>query len=200
MIQISLTRLVDFAIKAGSPKVTSLRETKKQIADGYDPIVDYYKQIRNAIIDHHKLGKSFSVVESIANNVTNKSKQDNYPLIAAGYKKFRGTKSISWFKPPSRDWTHAGVSVSLNPELGLDVSGSRHVIKLYFKGDEPRKLEVKAILALMDDQLQDAKQSLRMGILDVRRSKLITDVPTDKSLVALMCGEAAAIATIWPTL
>lgn len=200
MIQISLTRFVDFAIKAGSPKVTSLRETKRQVAAGYDPVVDYYKHIRNAIVDHHKLGKPFSIVEHVANNATNKSKHENYPLIAAGYKKFRGSKTMTWFRPPKSDWSHSGVEVSLNPELGLDFNGKRHVIKIYFKSDEPRKLEVKAILSLMDDQLQDAKKSLTMAILDVRRSKLITDIPPDPVLVALMRGEAAAIATIWPSL
>ena len=200
MIQISLTRFVDFVIKAGSPKVTSLKETKKQVMDGYDPATDYYKQIRDAIVAHHKDGRHFSTVESVAKLVTHKSKVENYPLIVAGYKKFRGSKNLSWFRPPNRDWDHSGVFVSLNPELGLEIGGNRHVIKLYFKGDEPRKLEVKAILSLMDEQLQDVKKTLTMAILDVRRGKLITDTPPDPGLIALMKGEAAAIATIWPTL
>ena len=78
--------------------------------------------------------------------------------------------------------------------------GRRHVIKLYLKGEEPKKLEVKSILSLMDEQLQDSKKSLTMAILDVRRAKLISDLPPDPGLVALMMGEAAAIATIWPRL
>ena len=59
--------------------------------------------------------------------------------------------------------------------------GRRHVIKLYLKGEEPKKLEVKSILSLIDEQLQDSKKSLTMAILDVRRAKLISDL-SDKVL------------------
>ena len=197
MIEISLTRFLDFTMKSGSPKFTSLQQTKKQLADGYDPVTDYYKQIRDAIVSHHKDGKPFSIVESVAANVNNKSKVENYPAIAAGYKTFRGKKQIAWFSPPRDTWDSSGVSVSLNPELGLQFGGTRYVIKLYFKADPPRKLEVNAILALMDSQLQNPKNDLVMGVLDVRRGKLITDNPPAAQLMALMQGEAAAIAAMW---
>jgi hypothetical protein len=200
MITISLTRFVDFVIKSGSPKYTSLKETKDQVSKAYDPAADYYKQIRDAIVEHHRKGTPYSAVEAVANSATNRSKSTNYPLIALGHKKFLGKKTVAWFKPPSTPWVHGGVTVALNPELGLEIGGKKCVIKMYFKSDQPRKLEVKAILALMDDQLQDATKSRVMAILDVRRSKLITDHPPDQALLALMKGEAAAIQTIWPSL
>lgn len=200
MISLSLTRFLDFTMKSGSPKFTSLKQTKKQLADGYHPATDYYKQIRDAIVAHHRDGRPISVIDSVAKNVNNKSKQDNYPAIAAGYKSFRGRKSIKWFKPPQSDWTAQGVSVSVNPELGLEFKGSKHVIKLYFKSEKPRKLEIRAILSLMDAVLQNKKGDLTMSVLDVRRGKLITDTPPDPTLMALMQGEAAAIAAMWSSL
>lgn len=200
MIEISLTRFVDFVIKAGTPKLTSLKETKKQLQVTYDPATDYYKQIRDSIIDHHRKGLPFSTIDYCAAKVTNKSKVENYPLIADGYRRFCGRKPITWFKPPSGKWTHGTVSVALNPELGLEFNGTRHVIKLYFKSDPPRKIEVDSVLAMMDQQLPGSKSSRTVALLDVRRGKLITDVPTDPALVALLQGEAAALATIWPTL
>ena len=84
--------------------------------------------------------------------------------------------------------------MSLNPELGLEIKGTRNVIKLYFKADQPRKLEIRAIISLMDAVLQNTKNDLTMGVLDVRRGKLITDNPPAPALMALMQGEAAAIA------
>lgn len=199
MIQISLTRFLDFAMKSGSPKLTSLQETKKQLMDGYSPAIDYYKQIRDAIVAHHKEGKPFSTVESVAANVNNESKRENYPAVAAGYKLFRGKRKITWFAPPQGNWSAQGIRVSLNPELGLEFGGVRHVVKLYFKSDQPRKLEVRAILSLMDAELQDSKSTLNMGVLDVRRAKLITDNPPNPALLALMQGEAAAISAMWPS-
>jgi len=57
MIEISLTRFLDFTVKSGSPKLTSLRRTKMQLAEGDDPMIDYYKQIRDTI-DHQNAAKS----------------------------------------------------------------------------------------------------------------------------------------------
>ncbi|MHB8954571.1 MAG: hypothetical protein ACYC4U_16490 [Pirellulaceae bacterium] len=198
MIDISLTRFLDFTMKSGAPKLTSLQQTKKQLADRYNPATDYYKQIRDAIVAHHRDGRPFSTVETVATNVNNRSKQDNYPAIAAGYKSFQGKTQVKWFSPPQGNWTAQGVRVSLNPELGLEIKGTPHVIKLYFKADQPRKLEVRAILSLMDAELQNPNGSLVMCVLDVRRGKLITDNPPNPALMALMQGEAAAIAAMWP--
>lgn len=163
-------------------------------------MTDYYKQIRDAIVAHHRNGNPFVTIQDVAANVKNKSKHENYPAIAAGYKLFRGKKQFKCFSPPQSDWTTHGVSVSLNPELGLELAGAKNVIKLYFKADQPRKLEVRAILSLMDAVLQNVKRDFTMGILDVRRGKLITDNPPNPSLLALMQGEAAAIAAMWPSL
>jgi len=200
MIEISLTRFLDFTLKNGSPKVTSLQQTKRQVMEEYNPATDYYKQIRDAIVNHHKKETSFSSVERLASSIQNKSKRDNYPLIAAGYKKFQGRKQIKWFKPPHKSWTANDVSVSINPELGLEINGKQNVIKMYFKADGPKKQEVKAILSLMDAVLQNPKTNYTMGILDVRNGKLFTDVPQDPGLMALMQGEAAAIAAMWPSM
>ncbi|MBL8854469.1 MAG: hypothetical protein JNK57_10925 [Planctomycetaceae bacterium] len=200
MIEISLTRFLDFTLKSGTPKVTSLQTTKLQSLKQYDPVVDYYKQIRDAIVNHHRKGTPYSQVEAIANSVQNKSKRDNYPLIAAGYKTFRGSKQLKWFKPPNDVWVANGVSVSINPELGLEIKGVPHLIKLYFKAESFRKQEVKAILSLMDTVLQKPNKPMKMGVLDVRNGKLYTDEPPDPKLMALMHGETAAIAAMWPSL
>jgi len=200
MIELSLTRFLDFTLKNGTPKITSLRETKKQSIEEYSTAKDYYKQIRDAIVKYHKNDTPYSHVEALATSITNKSKQENYPLIAHGYKKFLGKKQIRWFKPPQQDWSANGVSVSVNPELGLEFNGRRHVIKMYFKADPLRKQEVKAILSLMDAVLQTPKNSFTMGVLDVRNGKLHTDEPPDPTLLALMNGETAAIAAMWPSL
>ena len=42
MIAISLTRFLDFTMKSGSPKFTSLRQTKKQLADAAKEIFSRY--------------------------------------------------------------------------------------------------------------------------------------------------------------
>ena len=197
MIDVSLTRFVDFVIKSGTPKLTVVRQTKQQHQEEYSPAKDYYKQIRDAIIAHHRDSKPFSTVDHVATNVNNRSKQENYPLIARGYKKFLGRKNARWFSPPHQSWVHGNLQVSLNPELGLEINGECYVIKLYFKGDKPRKAETKAILALMEMQLQTPTRPKRMAILDVRRAKLLAEPAFNPSLVFLMQGEAVSFASIY---
>ena len=200
MPDVSLTRFVDFVIKSGTPKLTVVRDTKKQIAAGYDPATDYYKRIRDAIVAHHKGKHAYAAVDKIASTVTNKSKQTNYPLIATGYKKFLGRRSIKWFTPPKSPWTHSGLRVQLNPELGLEFGGKRYVVKLYFKGDQPRKLEVKSILALMELELQTPSRPKTMALLDVRRSNLITETTFDPALRLLIEAEALAFESIYKSI
>ena len=50
--EISLTDFVDFVIKAGSPKLTKVRELFNR--GEYSPAFDYWKQLRDHIADTHQ--------------------------------------------------------------------------------------------------------------------------------------------------
>ena len=200
MIEISLTEFVDFVIKAGSPKLTVVREVKRRHDEGYDPKTDFYKKLRDGIVEHHQLGKPKSALDALAHGVTDKNKVKAYPIIIQGYKHFLGRKTVAWFVPPKKQWTYGDLAVRVNPELGLIIDGQPHVIKMYWKQDQLKKLEVPTIMHLLQLVLTSKKDPNSLGLLDVRRGRLITPSGFDPTLTPLLEGEALSFATVYKAL
>ena len=197
MIEISLTSFVDFVLKSGTPKMTVVKNTKKQIKTGYQPFTDYYKQIREGIIKFHKEDKQIGFLDSLANNITDKSKSVNFPIIVANYKKFaKKNKTAKWFNPAKNYWIIEDLSVSLNPELGLEINGKKHIIKLYFKADKPKKSEIPSVLQLMYSQL-DEKQNIIPAFYDIRNNKLHSYKKDYEDYMPLIEGEGLSFQRIF---
>lgn len=198
MPTISLTNFVDFVSKSGTPKLTVVRKTKRQIDDGYGPEKDFYKRIREAIIDMHRLDRPITHISSILPTLTDQKKVGSYPRLVEGYKKWSGRKGAEWFEPSSALWTCSGLNVRVNPEMGLTIKGKPHLIKLYFKADPLAKNRVDIITHLMAVVCKDqAPNGCTMGVLDIRRSKLITPTVPIDGLDTMLRAEAAYWVTAW---
>jgi hypothetical protein len=200
MPTISLTHFVDFVSKAGAPKLTVVKNAKKQLAEDYDPATDFYKVVREGIVEMHRAGEPKSALNALVTGLTDKKKQTAYPFILQGYKKFLGKKKVSWFDPPRDEWTHGGLAVSVNPELGLKINGVRHAIKLYFKADKLAKLRIDIATQLMELVLGAPKKPLVFGVLDVRNAKLFASSGVNQGLIALLQGEASSFAQIYTSI
>lgn len=200
MIEITLTQFVDFVLKSGTQKLTVVRAVKRQHADGYHPQIDFYKPVRDEIVSIHRQGRSASCLEAFARGLTDPKKQTAYPELIAGYRRFAGRKSFEWFTPPRKSWIVGDLCVMLNPELGLKIGGIPHLVKLYFKAGEPNKRQVEAMLHLLQAELQPTNGNRRVGLLDVRRGKLLTPSEYDPAYLTLMEGEARSFALIYDAL
>jgi len=200
MIEITLTQFVDFVLKSGSPKLTVVRHVKKQHGEGYSPQTDFYKPIRDALVELHRAGQPLTTLEQVLRGLTDKKKQTAYPVLVRGYKKFAARRALEWFGPPRKAWVVDDLSVSLNPELGLKIGGSPHLVKLYFKDGEPGKRQVEAMLHLLQSELRPKTGGVRVGLLDVRRGKLILPTDYDPAYLTLMEGEARSFASIYRSL
>ena len=76
MDSVSLTYFLDFVSKAGSPKLTVVRDFKTK--DPYDPRTDYWKKLRDAIIEFHRTGKTDkNWLDGVLHGLTDK-KKDNF--------------------------------------------------------------------------------------------------------------------------
>ncbi len=197
MPHISLTEFVDFVAKSGTPKLTHVRTVKQHHLTGYDPRTDFYKSFRDGLISYHKYGQSKPALDQLVANQSDVKKQTTYPELLKGYKKFLGRKSLRWFAPPHKDWTLSGLTISINPELGLDINGTRHAIKLYFKAEKLTKLRMDAVTQLMHNVLYDCPTSTKFSILDVRNGKLLSCPVPQPSLMPLLEGEALSFAAMY---
>jgi hypothetical protein len=194
MPEISLTDFVDFVIKAGSPKLTLVRRLFNR--GEYSPVFDYWKQLREHIAQIHGGAEQIgSILEGV-----DLRKKRRYEGALTGHKKFlKRIGDAAYFVPPCERWTHSGLTVKVNPELGLLIDGKRHVIKLYFKDEEPTPHRLNAALALMKDSLKKGRfEDVTVAVLDVAKGKLITATKEDSTEYSiLLAGEAAAFMTMW---
>ena len=69
MEKVSLTYFVDFVMKSGTPKLSVVRDFKER--DKYEPFADFYKMVREAMVESHKgpLPKKIKELILIAINV-----------------------------------------------------------------------------------------------------------------------------------
>jgi len=193
--RLSLTDFVEIVSKSGTPKATKVRQVKDR--PDYHPSADYYRQIREAIVRMHREGLSETLLQNVVTNASS-AKHDNYTEISNGYIRWLGRQESTWFEPSDFLYEHAGIYISVNPELGLLINNKPHLIKLYFKAEKLTKNRVDIITYLMSNCLTTSSPpDTTMTILDIRSSKLITELPTKRNLNALINAELAYIATLW---
>lgn len=197
-MRVSLTEFVDFVITSGSPKLTRVRTAKKRREEPYHPAKDFWKPLRERIVEFHRTGETDKAKLSGVLARVSPRKRERYRACIRGYSKFLGRSSYTWFDPPSATWGPNDLSVSVNPELGLTQDEDSTAVKLYFKNDKLSKRRIDLILVLMREALRRKLDAgVRVGILDVPRGKLYSTLEADRSLLPLLEGEADSFATMW---
>lgn len=203
-IEISLTDFISFVNKSGHAKLTFVKSIKNR--DEYEPYKDFYKPIREAIQNMHKKCLEKDVLDELLESLTDEKKKTNYPSVIAGYKKFLKKTKYEWFNPPRKDWKIDNLVISLNPELGLEKKKRNgesifYVIKLHFKEDNIKKLQIQQIITLMEMQLRSKVEypEVRFCVLDVRRGKLL-DYEANEEDIVLFETEAYGFAKMWERL
>ncbi|HSN98769.1 MAG TPA: hypothetical protein VLS89_10810 [Candidatus Nanopelagicales bacterium] len=198
MDKISMTYFVDFVLKAGTPKLTGVREFKERKDELF---TDFYRQVRESIVDMHRGGKSDRVLDDFLAAQTDERRRRIYPGLVAGYRKFLASGKTTWFDPPLGTHRLGEVEVNVNPELGLVIDGKPHVIKMYFRGEPLSAKRLTVILNLLTNGLADvAAPGTVFAVLDVRKAKLHTFKAGNPRLNVLLRGEAASFATIYSSL
>lgn len=193
---ISMTTFVDFVQAGGTARLSAIRKAKDLYQEEYQPPFDFYKQLRERIVEMHKRGEPSSVLDQFLARLTNARKDQRYQDCVTAYKKWLGRKRVEWTGTVSDTWTSGELSVRVNPELGLAVNDRRYAIKLYFKQQPAAKAKLDVMLHLMQTGLQ-LKAGTIPAILDVPRGRLVEPTSVKTGLDALLAGEAAAFSTIW---
>lgn len=197
-MRVSLTTFIDFTAANGPSRTRVVSKAKKETAD-YEPAADFYRGIRNPIIEtlQYDLDRD-TIRESAA--IAHSPRVSHYTLCADGFLKWWGRKSIVWIEKPALEiWTSGDLEVRRNPELYIDVNGESHLIKLYFKADPISKRRIDATLYLLGD-MRLSREVDKVGVLDVRRGKIFTPTIHRPNLAAYLAGEAAAFAAMWDAL
>ena len=75
---------MDVVASSGSPKVTKVRALKKQNAEDYQTAHDYYKNLRDAIVDLHKKRLDKTALSKVPDGV-HRTKVAIYTVSVRGY-------------------------------------------------------------------------------------------------------------------
>lgn len=192
-MKISLTELVDIVAKAGVSKATKVSEIEASHQQDYSVAKDFYKQLRTRIVDAHKNARPKAVLDNVLEGVKDPRKLPRYQVLAKSYQRWWGRNNINWFQPPAAIYKSSGVSVVVNPELGLEFPNERIVVKLYFKKQPLRRQSADLITALMAGSL---RANCNVAVLDVERRKIFLQ-PKDKSNhIAMIDAELAYVAQL----
>jgi hypothetical protein len=203
-LEISLTQFVDFVNKTGNAKLALVKSIKNR--DEYETYKDFYKSLREGIVDLHKKDLGTESLGKILESLRDEKKKKHYPELITGYKKFLGRKRLEWFIPPRRDWKVGNLTIRINPELGLEEkrknrTSTFYVIKLYFKEEPLKRAQANQILTLMEMQLRGkVEPEIKFAILDIRNNKFHVKENNDLSELPLLKGEASSLSTIWNNL
>lgn len=198
-IQISLTDFIDFVSKAGTTKFTKVKEIKNR--PSYHPAFDFWKPLRERIIEIHKNNIDKSEIDEILYELTDKNKKELYPNIIKQYKSFLGRKKVEWLEPPFQDWRLGELRIKINPEIGLFIRDKPYVIKLYFKAEPLSKGKVDMILLMMENNLKKGEyEDAIFGVLDINKKRLYEKSTLTNEHLFLLEGEAMNFIKIWESI
>lgn len=198
-VDITLTTFIDFVFASGTAKITCVRGAKKLYDQPYGPEKDFWRILRMGIIEMHQSEAKPATLDGILQSLRDPRKQHLYPGCIEGYRQWLGRRNAKWMGAKAASWICDDLVVNVNPELGLDLNGRQHIIKLYFKKEPLTKRRVQAILHLLQTAAKDDHNAIK-GILDVPRSRFISYENSTVGIEALLHGEARSFATMWHAL
>ena len=196
MESISLTYFVDFMLASGQRRIASAKLIKNGPDERY---ADFYKPVREAIVDMHRKGLDTRVLADLLSSVTEPREQRIFPKVVIGYNKFlRHHRKVTWFEPPQSEQPLGELKVRVNPELGLLLDGQPHAIKLHFRGESLTSQRAVLINEIQSRALSDTWPKMVFAVLDVRRAQLYTRDPKP-GVGRLIRAEAESLASLLAT-
>jgi hypothetical protein len=192
-----MTVFMDFVLKSGTPKATIVRQWKTK--PEYSPATDYYRQLREAIVEYSSARRrSSAVLDNAVANASSK-KQGNYREAKEGFMGWFNGHHGRWQVPPVSKWTAHDIEIRVAPELGFEVGDALIWVKLYFRNTSLKKTAADIMLELMASSLLTRKRSNEsVVVLDVKNAREYSARGSRPALNAQLRAEAAYWAALWP--
>lgn len=195
MIRVSFTKFLDFVAQTGEPKATTALQAWRQSNTPYDPTRDYHKRVRELIVDFSKTATEPDWEGFVA--AQNPKKQKNFKETIERFRSWRKSHKIAlWFDPPRGEWKTDEFFVPVNPELGLELDGQRHAIKLFLNNTPLSKLKAQSGGLIMHSCLHHEAANVKFSIFDIKAGKFHTFGRATEKLEYLLIGERAHLSAM----
>lgn len=196
MESIQMGTFVDFVLTSGTGKLTAVKQLKQGRDERFS---DFYRPVREAIVDMHTKGLDTIVLDDLVSSLFDPRERRLFPKVVNGYKKFLRQSRMTWFEPPMRDYQLGPMCVRVAPEVGLLIDGRPHAIKLYFRGDPLSPQRILVSNQLLANALGTTWPGTAFATLDVRRAHLYAHRPKGE-VGLLLKAEAASFSSLWSAL
>lgn len=196
--KIPLSTFIDFVHCAGVKRISVVKGAKY---DKYDPKSDFYKPLRDAIDEFHRGGETnASILLHLPASLSDPKKRNAYPALINAYLRFVKKHRVSRVHAaPKAEWNSGSLTVAVNPELAVEIDGKPHLIKLWLRTESIDRHRVPCVLALMRQAIT-VTDSMRIGVLDVRRRKLHANPNVREGVEILLRSEAKSFAEMFEQL
>ncbi len=171
-------RFADFLIKKQQYKKSYVHNViQKGI---YKPEQDYYLKLRQKLITLFKKNIPLSELDNILKKIAS-TKFSNYEILIDQIQNFMQGKKYSWITPPRNAIVYAGLELTVNPEIGLNINNETYLIKMYFKKIKLDPTKARIMQKIMQDALKDETANIKIAIWDIRRGVLY-DTQVDREI------------------
>jgi hypothetical protein len=144
VIDITLTDFLNIVQSTGMTKLSKIKKIKTR---EYSPASDYYKSLREAIIEVLSSGDDANDIMPAVYSA-HQTRQQNYKEIADNFIRWLSTKKgWTWRQPPRTCYGNSTIEVRVNPEIAfVDKNNAMHVIKLHFNKEQLSKGKLLTLL------------------------------------------------------
>lgn len=163
----------------------------------------YYWALRNTLSQTHWRSNDLSdfsdAVEGMLSKLTAEHRRENYRKVSEAYLSFWAKQEdAQFFRIQAGRIEIAGLTILINPEIGLRRYGDNLALKLWFSAPPPKRSYRQAIQYLMSEAQQRGWQrDIQPALWDVRREEIMPSVPIAKDFPLVIRGQAAAFREMW---
>lgn len=197
---ISLTEFMNFSTRKSTSSRMNAVKTIKYKSD-YHPAFDYWKQLRDEIKRVLENDLPIETLNELLYKIS-EDKLENYKRNINSFISFYKKNSPEYFDVGKAVWTFDdSLSVRANPELGLIINGTPHLVKIHYKSTNKdiSKQTINTTLTAM--QLATAEFPLpenpSYSVLNLTNKKLYTSNRLLENDVTLLNADAYQFSFLW---
>ena len=170
-MEFSFTKIVDFINSTGTNKLKIIRQAIEVLETDYSVVKDYYKEIREHIIQYLKNPEEKIAIPNKWSSEVVKEKL--FIDLAQKIKKSFSPKKIKWIDNIHNELINIEqVDINVNPEIFAEYNGIKYIIKLYFKDDVLNKKSAELLILMLKKAYEEKYKDFVFRIYDLRRNKI----------------------------
>jgi len=165
---------------------------------------DYYREFRNALRQTHWQTGDIGTFEAALTPLlirVKKNKRESYKQAGEAYVALWKRRDADYFPIPRTTIDIAGLTIRVNPELGMSFSHDKMALKLWLNAPKPTRGYRQAIQYMCEVGRKGLwEDSWTMTVWDVRREETLPPVRIQKDIDMILEGDAIKFQHLWKRL